>query len=87
MFNHFHYPTMSKTKNLVVESNWVLLSLYLTNQADDEQTLEVLEWCTASPKNQVIFEQAQRILQSQKIEVSFNSEDAFKKLNKKIANL
>jgi ferric-dicitrate binding protein FerR (iron transport regulator) len=78
---------MSKTKNLVVENNWVLLSLYLTNQANDEQTLQVLEWCTASPENQLIFEQAQRVLQSQKIEISFNSQDAFKKLNKKIANL
>lgn len=78
---------MSKTKDLMTENTWILLSLYLTNQADDDQTLEVLEWRGNSPENQAIFEQMQRVLHQKRTKLTFNSEEAFKKLDKKIARL
>ena len=78
---------MSKTKDLMTENTWILLSLYLTNQADDDQTLEVLEWRGTSPGNQAVFEQMQRVLHQKRIRSTFNSEEAFKKLDKKIGRL
>ncbi len=78
---------MSKTKDLMTENTWILLSLYLTNQADDDQTLEVLEWRGTSPENQAVFEQMQRVLHQKRIRSTFNSEEAFKKLDKKIGRL
>ncbi len=78
---------MSKTKDLMTENTWILLSLYLTNQADDDQTLEVLEWRGTSPENQAVFEQMQRVLYQKRIRSTFNSEEAFKKLDKKIGRL
>ena len=78
---------MSKTKDLMTENTWILLSLYLTNQADDNQTLEVLEWRENSPENQAIFEQMQRVLHQKRNKATFNSEEAFKKLDKKIGRL
>ena len=78
---------MSKTKDLMTENTWILLSLFLTNQADDNQTIEDLEWRAASPENQAAFEQLQRILHQKRTKFTFNSEDAFKKLDKKIARL
>jgi ferric-dicitrate binding protein FerR (iron transport regulator) len=78
---------MSKTKDLMTENTWILLSLFLTNQADDDQTTQVLEWRAASPENQTAFEQIQRVMCQRSIMPTFSSEEAFKKLDKKIARL
>ncbi len=87
MYNIIQYPNMSKTKDLMTENTWILLSLYLTNQADDNQIQEVLEWRENSTENQAIFEQMQQVLHQKRSKSTFNCNDAFKKLDKKIARL
>lgn len=65
---------------------WVLLSLYLTHQATEEQTRTVLEWRDMSFENKNIMEQMHLIMKKAALP-QFDNIKAFKKLDKKISRL
>jgi hypothetical protein len=79
--NFYGHPL--KTSSMDDNNIWVLLSLYLTNQATEEQARVVLDWIDQSYENRSTMEQAQMIIQKLP-SPQFDSITAFKKLDKKI---
>ncbi len=66
------------------ESDWILLSLFLSEEANVEQIDAVLEWRRASSMNELVFEEAKQIMKRHNPVPVFDSHKAFKKLEKKL---
>jgi hypothetical protein len=69
------------------EKDWIFLCRFLSHQADEKQSTTIQEWRKASLGNNEIFKDAQLIMQQKCTFPNFNSQTAFKKLDKKIALL
>jgi hypothetical protein len=66
----------------MTETDWNLLSLYMSGEANEEQELQVLRWRNATLENSTVFEDARRIFCYNNMSAPFfDSKPAFQKLS------
>ena len=66
------------------ERDWILLSLFLNDEANKEQIEMVVKWRHSSFENYAIFQDVDKIKKCKPPVPVFDSKKAFRKLDKKI---